>query len=84
VVDIKVNYTDGTSETFRRTSRAGRVTEIDVHGLITGDRRLTDQFYGLTVKSSAPIVAFMGRTDAFLPGAFGSMGTALGIERILT
>lgn len=84
VVDIKVSYTDGTSETFRRTSQAGRVTELDVHSLITGNRRLTDQFYGITVKSNAPILAFMGRTDAFFPGAFGSMGTALGIDRILT
>lgn len=83
VVDIKVCYTDGTSEVFRRIAGAGRVTELDVHSLITGDRQLTDQFYGLTVKSSSPIVAFMGRTDAFFPGAFGSLGTALGVDELL-
>jgi hypothetical protein len=83
VVEIKVNYADGTSEIFRRTARAGRVTQIDVHTLITGDRRLSDQFYGLTVKSSSPIVAYLGRTDEFLSGAFGSMGTPLGVDELL-
>jgi subtilisin family serine protease/subtilisin-like proprotein convertase family protein len=80
VVEIKISFADGTSETFRRISGAGRVTEIDIHTLITGDRRLADQFYGVSVKASSPIVAYMGRTDEFFPGAFGSLGTPLGVD----
>jgi len=65
-------------ETFRRVLDPRRVSEFDVHEFVTGDRRNQDVFYGITVKAASPIVAYLGRYDAFFPGAFGTLGVPLG------
>jgi len=80
-VEIRIVY-DGIpgSETFRRTLAARRVTEFNVDQFITGSRRATSQYYGTTVKSPAPIVAYMGHFDRLFPGAFGTIGTPLGLK----
>jgi len=67
-------------ETFRRVLDPRRVAEFDVHDFVTGSRREQDVFYGLTVKAAEPIVAYLGRFDAFFPGAFGTLGVPLGIS----
>ena len=67
-------------ETFRRLLSPRRVTEFDIHEFVTGQRRQQDVFYGLTIKSAEPIVAYMGRFDAFFPGAFGTLGVPLGLD----
>lgn len=66
-------------ETFRRTVQARRVAEFDIHDFVTGDRRLQDTFYGITVKAASPVVSYLGRYDAFFPGAFGTLGVPLGL-----
>jgi subtilisin family serine protease/subtilisin-like proprotein convertase family protein len=66
-------------ETFRRTVPARRVAEFDIHDFVTGDRRLQDTFYGITVKAASPVVSYLGRYDAFFPGAFGTLGVPLGL-----
>lgn len=65
-------------ETFRRVVPARRVSEFDVHDFVTGDRRTQDTFYGITVKGATPIVTYLGRFDAFFPGAFGTLGVPMG------
>jgi len=84
-VEIRIVY-DGLpgSETFRRTLSARRVTELNVDQFITGGRRLTAQFYGITVKAPTPIVAYMGHFDRLFPGAFGTIGTPLGLRAAVT
>ncbi|MDX2146237.1 MAG: S8 family serine peptidase [Planctomycetota bacterium] len=68
------------NETFRRTLQPREVLELDVHSLVTGGRRAVDIWYGLSVKSASPIVAYMAHYDAAFPGAFGSVGTKLGLS----
>lgn len=87
VVEITIRFDGnfaGTStplgqEVFRRVLPARRLAEFDVHEFVTGDRRMQDVFYGLTIKSPSGIVAYMGHYDAFFPGAFGTLGVPLGI-----
>lgn len=79
LAEIVMNFDDGQSEIFREVLTPGAVTEFDVHSFVTGDRRLADTFYGLSVKSGSPIVVYMGRSDAFFHGSFGTLGTPLGL-----
>lgn len=80
LAEITVRYDGGLgSETFRRTLAARTVTEINAHDLVTGAKRQQDVFYSTTIKTAIPIVAYQGHYDAFFPGAFGSLGTPLGI-----
>ena len=65
-------------ETFRKIVPARRVAEFDIHEFVTGDRRIQDTFYGVTVKGASPIVAYLGRYDSFFPGAFGTLGVPVG------
>lgn len=79
--EVTLFYDNGLgSETFRYTLPSRQIVEINVHDLVTGSRRIVDAFYGITVKSSAPIVAGMIHSDAFFPGAFSTLGTPLGID----
>jgi hypothetical protein len=85
VVEITINYFGNVaSETFRRVLPARRVTELNVDQFIGGTRRASFQYYGLTVKSPTPIVAFMGHYDRVFPGAFGTLGTPLGINEVVS
>jgi len=80
-VEITISY-DGIpgSETFRRTLAARRVSEFDMDQFITGDRRTRSSWYTTTVKGARPLVAYMGHFDRSFPGAFGTLGTPLGIN----
>jgi len=92
VIEITVNYDQlapGSSglpatEVFRRTIPARRVTNFDVDQFITGLRRERDSWFGITIKAPTPIVAYMGHYDAAFPGAFGSLGTPLGLSASIT
>lgn len=79
LVEITIHFTDGQFQVFRRTVTPRAANEIDVHGFISGDRLLSDQFYGLTLKSEIPVVAYLGHADQFFDGAFGTLGTSFGI-----
>jgi hypothetical protein len=78
-VEITISY-DGTAgtEVFRRTLSARTVAEFNIHDFVTGARRLTNQWYSITVKAPTPIVAYMAHFDRAFPGAFGTLGTPLG------
>ena len=86
VIEITVRFDgnfEGTDvplgqETFRKVVPARRVAEFDIHEFVTGDRRIQDTFYGVTVKGASPIVAYLGRYDSFFPGAFGTLGVPVG------
>ncbi|MFG0284440.1 MAG: S8 family serine peptidase [Phycisphaerales bacterium JB039] len=87
VVEIIFRFTDGSTETFRGSVLGGAVAEFDLHDFISSERvaeaagmGLPGVFYGLTVKSAAPVVAYMGRSDLFFQGSFGTLGVPLGIE----
>lgn len=81
LVEITLRYDNGLGEeSFRQTIPARRVSEINLHDLVTGSRRFVDVFYGTTIKSQLPIVAYMGHYDPYFPGAFGTLGTPLGIS----
>jgi subtilisin family serine protease/subtilisin-like proprotein convertase family protein len=93
-IEITIGY-DGLpgSETFRRTLPARRVTEFDMDQFITGNRRLTQQWYGTTIKAASPIVAYMDHYDKAFPSlvpdstpgaAFGTLGTPIGISTPVT
>ncbi len=84
-VEIRIVY-DGIpgSETFRRTLAARRVSEFNLDQFITGARRATAQYFGTTVKAPTPIVAYMGHYDRLFPGAFGTIGTPLGLKASIT
>lgn len=86
LLEITFRFTDGQTETFRRTAGASRVSEFDLRQFISTNRFQQAQadgapgvFYGFTVKSSSGIVAYQGRTDQFFGGSFGTLGTPLGI-----
>lgn len=83
LLEIRMRFADGTVETIRQVANARRVTELNLHAFVTGGRTQTDQFYSLTVKSAVPVVAFFGHSDDFFPGAFGLLGTPLGISQNL-
>lgn len=82
-IDVTVEITlsfdlEPGTETFRRTISGRRVAEFNIHEFITGNRRLTNQSYGLFVKSATPIVAEMNHFDLLFPGGFATLGTPLG------
>lgn len=86
LLEITFRFTDGQTETFRRTAGAASVSEFNLRQFISTNRFQQAQaggapgvFYGFTVKSSSGIVAYQGRTDQFLGGSFGTLGTPLGI-----
>lgn len=82
VVEITLQFGGvGSVETFRRVVEPRRVAEFDIHDFVLGDRRDSQQYYGLTVKAASPIVAYMGRYDRFFPGGFGTLGTPLGTSQ---
>ncbi len=66
------------TESLRVVVPARTSYSINVHDLVTGSRRNTEVFYGITIKSAAPIVATFTHSDAFFPGAFSTLGTPLG------
>jgi subtilisin family serine protease/subtilisin-like proprotein convertase family protein len=68
-------------ETFRRTIPARRMTEFSMDQFITGNRRLQNSWYATTVKAASPVVAYMGHFDRSFPGAFGTLGTPMGISQ---
>lgn len=79
-VEITIGFDGGLgSETFRRTLPARRVSEFNMDQFITGGRRAVFTYYGTTIKAASPIVAYMGHFDRFFPGAFGTLGTPLGL-----
>lgn len=92
VVEITISYDQAApgssglsrTEVFRRVLPARRVSDFDVDQFITGARRQTNAFFGITVKAPVPIVAYMGHYDRAFPGAFGSLGTPLGISAAIT
>ena len=86
LLEITLRFTDGQTETFRRTAGSSRVSEFDLREFISVNRFQQAQadgapgvFYGFTVKSSTGVVAYQGRTDQFFGGSFGTLGTPLGI-----
>lgn len=85
VVEIELRFVDGSTETFRGSTGARSVSDFNVHDFITGGRLNSDQFYGLTVKTATPVVAYMARSDAsaFKTGSFGTLGTPLGLSELL-
>jgi hypothetical protein len=90
VVEIVFRFTDGSTETFRGVALGRTVAEFDLHDFITPARiaeaagmGLPGVFYGLTVKAASPVVAYMGRSDLFFQGSFGTLGMPLGVQRAL-
>jgi subtilisin family serine protease/subtilisin-like proprotein convertase family protein len=80
-VEITISY-DGLpgTETFRRTIPGRRMVELNMDQFITGDRRLRSSWYSTTVKAASPIVAYMAHFDRSFPGAFGTLGTPMGVS----
>jgi subtilisin family serine protease/subtilisin-like proprotein convertase family protein len=67
------------TETYRRTLPARLVSEFNLDQFIQGNRRLTNQSFGIFIKAPQPIVASMNHIDLLFPGAFATLGTPLGI-----
>ncbi|MEO1007692.1 MAG: S8 family serine peptidase [Planctomycetota bacterium] len=87
LVEITLQFTDGSTETFRRVATAATVSEFDLRAFISPTRLAeaasgggTGVFYGFTVKASSGVVAYQGRTDGFFGGSFGTLGIPLGIS----
>ncbi|MCG3123868.1 MAG: hypothetical protein GIKADHBN_02296 [Phycisphaerales bacterium] len=79
IAEIVLRYdADLGTETLRVVVPARKAFAIDVHDLVTGSRRLTEVWYGLSIKAAAPIIASMTHADAYFPGAFSTLGTPLG------
>lgn len=85
IVEITMNFDNqpGT-ETFRRTIPARRMQEFNVDQFVTGDRRATNQSYGIFIKAPVPVVAEMNHYDRLFPGAFATLGTPLGVTSSIT
>lgn len=79
LAEVVLSFDDGDSEIFRTLLTPGAVTSLDLHAFVTGNRRLVDTFYGTSVKAASPIVAYMGRSDNFFSGSFGTLGMPLGL-----
>lgn len=83
-VEIAMNFSDGTSEVFRRTVPARATGNFNLFDFVTGYRSTIGtvpgigSFYGIRVVSSVPVVAFFNHYDAFLGGGFGMLGTPIG------
>jgi len=84
LVEITLMFLDGSSETVRETIGSRRVAEYDVHQFVPLAKRGSVQFYGVMVKGASPVVSYMGRSDNFFSGAFGTLGTPLGVTELLT
>ncbi|HLP83353.1 MAG TPA: proprotein convertase P-domain-containing protein, partial [Phycisphaerales bacterium] len=67
------------SETFRRTLPARLVSDFNLDQFIQGNRRQTNQSFGIFIKAPQPIVASMNHIDLLFPGGFATLGTPLGI-----
>nr|HRJ49273.1 pre-peptidase C-terminal domain-containing protein [Phycisphaerales bacterium] len=79
IAEIILRYDAGLGTESRRVVVPARASfSIDLHEMVTGSRRTTEVWYGISVKSAAPIVASMTHADAFFPGAFSTLGTPLG------
>ncbi len=84
-VEITMSFNDGGTETFRRTLAASAANEFDIHDFVTGFRRTEGStpgigsFYGLRVRASQPIVAYMAHFDSNFFGGFGTLGTPVGL-----
>lgn len=83
-VEITLDFNDGSSETFRRSIAPSTANEFNIHDFVTGYRRTEGtvigigSFYGITVKASQPIVAYMAHFDSNFFGGFGTLGVPLG------
>jgi len=84
IVEVTIGYDPGSSETFRRTLPARRVTEFNVDEFVTGLRRDSFSFYNLQIKAPTPIVASMIHFDSAFLGAFGTLGTPFGLFQDVT
>ena len=84
LVEISLMFLDGTIETARETIGPRRVAEFDPHEIVPLALRGSIQFYGVMVKAASPVVSYMGRSDAFFSGAFGTLGTPLGVTDVLS
>jgi subtilisin family serine protease/subtilisin-like proprotein convertase family protein len=83
LVEITLLFLDGTTETVKETVGPRRVAEFDPHDIVPLAKRGMVQFYGLMVKGASPVSAYMGRSDNFFSGAFGTLGTPLGVTEVL-
>lgn len=72
------------TETYRRTLPARLVSEFNIDQFIQGNRRLTNQSFGIFIKAPQPIVASMNHIDLLFPGGFATLGTPLGLNAPLT
>jgi len=84
-IEITMNFSaapafgdPGGSEVFRVTVSPRAANVIDVHTFVTGARATRDTFFSFEVRSPIPVVAYADHADAFLGGAFGTLGTVLG------
>lgn len=79
IAEIVLRYdADLGTESLRVVVPARTAFTLNVHDMVTGSRRLTEVWYGISVKSAAPVVASFTHADAFFPGAFSTLGTPLG------
>jgi len=84
LVEVTVMFDNGLgTERVRETVAPRSMLEIDLHDLVTGDRREVFAYFGVLVQSAEPIVAYMNHYDPFFPGGFGTLGTPLGSTRSL-
>lgn len=83
-VEITLDFNDGSTETFRRSIAPSTANEFNIHDFVTGYRRISGtvpgigSFYGVTVKASQPIVAYLAHFDSLFFGGFGTLGVPLG------
>lgn len=89
LVEITMHFpgagqTAGAAETFRREIGGRSVISVNLHDLVTGTRRNSPQYYGVTIKAGSAIVAYQGHFDSNFPGSFGTLGTPLGITNPIT
>ncbi|MEL7473873.1 MAG: hypothetical protein AAGK04_11200, partial [Planctomycetota bacterium] len=79
LVEVSLLFDNGLgAESTRTTISARSVTSLDLHTLVTGEKRDVFAYYGVLVRAANPIVAYMGHYDPFFPGGFGTLGTPLG------
>jgi hypothetical protein len=83
LTEVTLLFLDGSTASVKQTVGPRRVAEIDPHDLVPLAKRATAQFYGIMIKGASPVVAYMGRSDNFFSGAFGTLGTPLGIAEAI-
>jgi subtilisin-like proprotein convertase family protein len=82
-VEITMSFNDGSSETFRRNISPRTANELDIFDFVTGARADpgtvpgVGSFYGMRIRSAAPIVAYMAHFDNNFFGGFGTIGYGL-------